>query len=321
MRPADSFLGIDTSNYTTSAACYHPESNTVQHVKRLLPVRPGALGLRQSDALFHHIRQLDAVLEQTLSKENGSPLAVCASDRPRDAEGSYMPCFLAGKTAGKAAALAARAPFYTVSHQSGHIAAALFSAGHLEMLNRELLAFHVSGGTTELLHVKPHPERVLSVQILAGTLDISAGQLIDRVGVRMGLAFPAGPALEQLALTGARIKPKPVRLSDGSCNLSGIENISAKMLENGLPPADIARFVLEHIAQVLAAMTEDAFARVGELPLLYSGGVLSNTIIKQYLTERYDCMLAAPEFSADNAAGTAILGYLLDRRIKEGAAH
>lgn len=311
------FLGLDTSNYTTSAAKYEPESSTVCHNRKLLPVREGELGLRQSDALFHHVRQLPEVLDALLAGEENRPLAVCASDRPRSLPDSYMPCFLAGKTVGQAAARVEGVPFYATSHQNGHLAAALWSAGRLDLLDRPFLAFHVSGGTFEVLRVVPSREAVFSPAILASTLDISAGQLIDRVGQMLGLGFPAGPRVEELARRGRWGKKIAPTFKGRDCCLSGMENKARRMLEQGTSPEDLCRFVLEYIAAVLCRMAEDALAENGELPLVFSGGVMSNRYLQGELARRFDCWFGGTEFSADNAAGVAILGSVLYQRERE----
>ena len=189
-------LGIDTSNYTTSAAVLDGEALTQQ--KQLLEVRPGERGLRQSDALFQHTRNLPLLFDKLPPMDEVT--AVGVSTRPRNVEGSYMPCFLAGISAATAAAKAAGCPLYTTSHQVGHILAALYGAGALEMIRAPFVAFHVSGGTTEALLVEPHKEELISARCVAASSDLKAGQLIDRTGVRLGLQFPCGPALEQLAL-------------------------------------------------------------------------------------------------------------------------
>lgn len=312
------FLGIDTSNYTTSAAKYDARSSTVCHSRKFLPVGKGELGLRQSDALFHHIRQLPEVLGELTEGEEQRPLAVCVSDRPRSLPDSYMPCFLAGRTAGYAAAQAAGVPFYATSHQNGHIAAALWSAGRLDLADRPFLAFHVSGGTFEALRVSPSREAVFAPVILAKTLDISAGQLIDRVGQMLGLGFPAGPQVERLALRGSWGRKTAPAFRGRDCCLSGMENKARQMLAAGTAPEDLCRFVLEHIAAVLCRMAEDALGEEPGLPLVFSGGVMSNSILRQELSRRFSCSFAAPEFSADNAAGTAIIGSILYRRGREG---
>ena len=306
-------LGLDTSNYTTSAAVYDLESGVILQRKQLLPVKEGALGLRQSDALFHHVRQLSAQISGVMNETKFPVSAVCVSDRPRGVEGSYMPCFLAGKMAGECIGAALRIPVYYTSHQAGHIAAALYSAGKLELLNRPFLAFHVSGGTFEGLRITPDEEQVLSAEILVHTLDISPGQLIDRTGVRLGLPFPAGPHLERLAEKGHWGKvPKPV-LKEGCCCLSGMENQVEKMQRESAAPQDIACYIQTYLAGVLIAMTNWCLERTGPMPVLYSGGVMSNAFLREQLTgpERY---FAQPAFSADNACGVALLGALLARR-------
>ncbi len=306
-------LGLDTSNYTTSAAGYQPESSTVCHRRKLLPVGEGELGLRQSDALFHHTRQLPEVLDSLPLEAGARPLAVCASDRPRSLPGSYMPCFLAGRTAGRAVARICGVPFYATSHQNGHLAAALFSAGRLDLVDKPFLAFHVSGGTFEVLSVTPGPE-IFATEILAGTKDISAGQLIDRAGQLLGLGFPAGPRVEQLALEGRWGKKIAPAFRGRDCCLSGMENKARQLLEAGTSPEDLCRFVLEYIAAVLCRMAEEALAEKGELPLVFSGGVMANSILREALTKRFHCVFATPELSSDNAAGVALIGSLLYQR-------
>ena len=215
-------LGIDTSNYTTSAAVF--DGSGGYNAGRLLEVRPGELGLRQSDALFQHIKHLPGRFAELRAEGWLTGLsAVGASARPRAVEGSYMPCFLVGEGQGRTLADALGVPFYPVSHQQGHIAAAAWSAGRLELLDRPMLAWHLSGGTTELLYVEPDGVNVRA-QCVGGTSDISAGQLIDRTGVLLGLPFPAGKALDVLASESDLIRGFPVKLNDLTFSLSGMEN-------------------------------------------------------------------------------------------------
>ena len=186
-------LGLDTSNYTTSAALFDGEEG--YNAGKLLEVPKGQLGLRQSEALFQHIKALpDRMQELRKTGPLKDVAAVAASTRPREVEGSYMPCFLAGESLGRSLAHTLNVPFFAVSHQQGHLAAAAWSAGHMELLDRPFLAWHLSGGTTELLYVEPDGVNVRAEKI-GGTSDISAGQLIDRTGVLLGLAFPAGREL------------------------------------------------------------------------------------------------------------------------------
>ena len=309
------FLGLDTSNYTTSAAIYEPESSTVCHNRKLLPVGEGELGLRQSDALFHHVRTIPEVLSPLMGEGENRPLAVCASVTPRSQPDSYMPCFLAGATVGRAAALACGVPFYATSHQNGHLAAALWSAGRLDLIDRPFLAFHVSGGTLEALRINPSREEVFAPVIVASTLDISAGQLIDRVGKMLGLGFPAGPKVEELARRGRWGKKINPTFRGRDCCLSGMENKARQMLEQGTAPEDLCRFILEYLAAVLCRMAEDAVAEAGEQPIVFSGGVMSNGLLREALSQRFDrCYFGDREFSSDNAAGVAVLCGLLYQR-------
>ena len=297
-------LGFDTSNYTTSAAVFG--GGTAENRGRLLTVPEGALGLRQSDALFQHVKRLHLMVEQLRSDGALDQIAaVGASTRPREVEGSYMPCFLAGEGQGQTLADALGVPFYAVSHQQGHIAAAAWSAGRLELLDRPMLAWHLSGGTTELLYVEPDGVNVRA-QCVGGTSDISAGQLIDRTGVLLGLPFPAGKALDVLASESDLIRGFPIKLNDLTFSLSGMENKVKALAEQGKPPAEIARFTLETVASAVRRATDAARKRWPGLPVLCSGGVASNRLLRTVMS---DAAFAAPQYSTDNAMGAAILAW------------
>lgn len=312
------YLGIDTSNYTTSAAVYISEENRIVQAKKLLPVKEGELGLRQSDAVFHHTKQLPDMIELLSAQYSDiSPSVVTASARPRNIEGSYMPCFLVGEGFGRSLAAVEHIPLYTTSHQIGHILAALYSADRLDLIRQPFIAFHVSGGTTDCLFCEPDEEDVLRITEAGTSLDLKAGQAVDRTGVMLGLRFPCGPELEKLA-AGAdkRIKTKAV-LKDGNCCLSGVENKCRTMLEKGESPENIARYCLDTIAETIAAMTSSALERYGSLPLVFAGGVMSDVIIRDRLLEKFPgADFAEPQFSCDNAAGTAIFGYLKSNGVK-----
>ncbi|MBR2087252.1 MAG: peptidase M22 [Oscillospiraceae bacterium] len=301
------FLGLDTSNYTTSCALYDSESHIVCQQKQLLPVRSGEKGLRQSDAVFHHTVQLPALLEKLELPPEIDGIGV--SVRPRNAEGSYMPCFLVGEGTARALGAALHVPVYRTSHQIGHILAALYSAGKLELAESRFLAFHVSGGTTDCVLCEPDAAEYLRVTPVSGSLDLKAGQLVDRVGLMLGLDFPCGIELEKLAAqSDLRVKYKPV-MRGADCCLSGLENQCRTMLDKGTPPEDTARFCLLAVASVLKEMTARALELHGSLPVLYAGGVMSDALLQEALAgeERY---FAEPAFSCDNAAGTALYAAL-----------
>ena len=232
-------LGFDTSNYTTSAAVFG--GGTAENRGRLLTVPEGALGLRQSDALFQHVKRLHLMVEQLRSEGAvGQIAAVGASTRPREAEGSYMPCFLVGEGEGRALAAAVGVPFYPCSHQQGHVAAAAWSAGREDLLDKPHLAWHLSGGTTELLRVEPEGHTVRA-EVIGGTSDISAGQLVDRAGLLLGLPFPAGKALDGLYPEADGAGFFRVKLNGLTFSLSGMENKVKELAEKGEKPANVAQ--------------------------------------------------------------------------------
>ena len=313
------FLGFDTSNYTTSAALFDPDTMTVSQQKKLLPVPAGARGLRQSDCVFHHTVQLPALVE-TLLAENAPVAAVCASDRPRMQEGSYMPCFLVGAGAGQMTAKALGVPFYRTSHQHGHIAAAAFGAGKLDLLDAPFYAFHVSGGTTDVMVSDGE-----SLTMLGGSLDLHAGQLVDRAGVAMGLPFPAGPKLEELARRGraeARI-PASLEQADCFCHLSGAEaRVNGWLKSGSLSREDTAAEIYDFLARTVARMLLAAAEKAGCRQALIAGGVASSALFRELLRQRtakrdgtFRLCFGRPEYSGDNAVGIALIGLEQYRRL------
>ena len=309
-------LGVDTSNYTTSLACFDTDRNIIVQQKKLLPVAEGQLGLRQSDAVFHHTVQLPQLLDLLSEKcELNAVDSVGVSVKPSSEEKSYMPCFLSGISAATAFAKASGCGLHRFSHQQGHIAAALYSAGRLDLLKERFIAFHVSGGTTQALLVEPDENEICKVSLIATSLDLKAGQAVDRVGVMLGLKFPAGKALDELACRcDDKFKLKPV-LRGADCSLSGVENKCKKMLDAGEEHERIARYCIEFICAAVDGMAASLLEKYGKLPLVFSGGVMSNSIISKRLTDKYSAYFAAPEFSCDNAAGIAVLAAITEKYI------
>lgn len=301
------FLGIDTSNYTTSCAVYDSETHKMISQKKLLPVKSGECGLRQSDAVFHHVQQISGVIKKTLADFDGKIEAIGVSSKPRDIEGSYMPCFTVGVSIGQILSSVLKVPCYEFSHQNNHIAAALYSADQTELLHQEFLAFHVSGGTTEALKVSPAQETIFSVKLAAETLDLNAGQLIDRVGVMLGLDFPCGKELEKLALLNREKLKVKSTLKGTNCCLSGIENTCRRAYQNGMSKETVSAMCLKYIEKTLDDMCFELKKIYGDIPVIFAGGVMSNRIIRDCLSKKYGAFFAEPEFSADNAAGTAFL--------------
>lgn len=300
-------LGIDTSNYTTSAAVYDAAAGKLIQNRRLLKVRPGELGLRQADAVFQHTVALPEIINGVCENGAVKPDVIGVSVTPDGEEGSYMPCFMTGKCAADCMGSVFGVPVEYFSHQAGHIAAALYSAGRLDLLNGEFIAFHVSGGTTQGLLVKPDEKKVIAVTKAVESLDLKAGQAVDRVGVMLGLAFPAGAGLDELSrLSSRKFNVRPF-MRNGSCSLSGLQNKCEQMLKAGEPHEDIAAYCITYICEALSLMTEALLARRPGLPVVYSGGVMSNSIIRERFSERFPAVFAVPGFSSDNACGTAVL--------------
>ncbi len=302
------FLGIDTSNYTTSASIYDNESGKMIMQKKLLPVKQGECGLRQSDAVFHHVQQLPEIIDRLFEGFDGEITAVGVSSRPRDSEGSYMPCFTVGLSAARIISGINDVPLYTFSHQNGHIAAAIYSSQQKRLFKERFLAFHVSGGTTEAVIVTPDNEKIFNVFLAAKTLDLNAGQLIDRTGVMLGLSFPCGVELEKLAfLNKEKLKNVRVSLKGSDCCLSGIENKCRKAYEDGASKEYTAALCLAHIEKAIDGMCTAVFEKHGKMPVLFAGGVMADMIIREKLSEKYESYFAEPAYSSDNASGIAFL--------------
>ena len=301
-------LGLDTSNYTTSAAVVDA-SGCRKDVRRPLSVAEGALGLRQSEALFQHVKNLPLILEELFSGLSRSGIrAVAASTKPREVEGSYMPCFLAGESCGRSLAAALGVPFYAFSHQQGHIAAVLSGAGRLELIRDRFLAWHLSGGTTELLLVEP-AGKLFTARRIGGTSDISAGQLIDRTGQHLRLPFPSGKALDELAQKAEQQPFFRVKTDGLSFSFSGLENKMHALSDEGATPETVAAFVLRSVAEAVRRVTADALKARPGAPVVFSGGVSSNSLLRSVCSV-FDPVFSTPALSTDNAVGTAVLAQL-----------
>lgn len=310
------FLGIDTSNYTTSAAICDISGNILLNAKRPLPVREGERGLRQSDAVFHHVRNLpevSAMVGEALRSEDELELtAIGCSYAPRDNNGSYMPCFLSGVATAEMTSQVTGLPLHKFSHQAGHVMAALNSVcqnNSIEcnkILNSRFIAFHVSGGTTDVLLCEPDDSHIFKITQIGGTRDINGGQAIDRTGVMMGLSFPCGVEMDKAALTyvGKLAKPK-LSVDETWCNLSGLENKAAERYKATNDIVETSAYTLDFIAKTLEKITQNVLAKYGNMPVIYAGGVMSSVFIKRTLS-KYG-MFADAQYSSDNAAGVALL--------------
>ena len=296
-------LGLDTSNYTTSAAAFDGVSG--KNCSRLLDVKEGELGLRQSDALFSHVKRLPELVAQLFAELPRDEIgAIGASTRPRAVEGSYMPCFLAGVNAATAFAAARSIPLIYTTHQQGHAAAALFAARGADLFTQKVLLFHISGGTTDLLLC----DEVRTITQLGTSTDLYAGQAVDRVGVKLGFAFPAGAEVSRLAAAcPEEIRPKS-SVRGMQCSLSGLENQCNALLAAGKSPEYVCKYCLLCVADTVVKMTKAAQKEYPGLPVVCAGGVMSSDVIRQWVQKRLPQVYFVPgQYSSDNAIGVSIL--------------
>ena len=297
-------VGIDTSNYTTSIAYFDGDAG--ENCSRLLPVKQGELGLRQSDAVFSHMKSLPELSGRLFSHFSGKDIDVVGvSTRPRAVEGSYMPCFLVGYSHARMLAEALKVPLVVVSHQQGHVAAALWSSGHMELMDQPHLAWHLSGGTTELLLVEPEGTNVACTKI-GGTSDISAGQLIDRTGQMLELPFPSGKHLDQLSTEATGKDVFRVKCDHMTFSLSGVQNKVQQFHAAHADKAETAAYALRCVCTAVVAATQQAQKAYPGLPVVFSGGVASNRMLRQAV-EHLEPVFSPPQFSTDNAMGVAVL--------------
>lgn len=301
------YIGFDTSNYTTSVALF--DGKNVVNKKKLLTVKQGERGLRQSEAVFQHTVNMPELISELKFDEKID--AVGVSTRPRNIDKSYMPCFLVGVNNAVSFSKSLGVDLYKTSHQVGHILSALYSVDRLDLINERFIAFHVSGGTTEALLVEPDENEIIKATVIAQSLDLKAGQAIDRTGVLLGLTFPCGKKLDEMSLKCEKEFRHRLSFKNLDCSLSGVENKVKNMVGN-TNENEIAKFVITYIADTIDKMTENIIDKYGNLPLVFAGGVMSNTIINERISKKYNAYFAKPELSCDNAVGIAIYAYLKD---------
>ena len=310
-------LGIDSSNYRSSAAAFFDDSTYISE-RKLLYVENGKCGLRQSDAVFLHTKQLPQVVGAVLDKIDCNNVGcIGVSATPRSVMRSYMPCFLSGVAIAKTLSKALKVPLYEFSHQDGHIASALLSANETKLFKEKFIAFHLSGGTTEAVLVSPSDSYGFKTEIIAKTLDVSVGQIIDRVGVMLGLDFPCGEQFEKIAISGipkSNIRPT---LKENDCCLSGVQNICQKMFDNGESAQNICATALFYVIKTVCQMAENLRKIYPEYKMIFSGGVASNSALKYEIqnTLKTGISFATPELSSDNAVGISLLAKMAYRSI------
>jgi len=316
------YLGIDTSAYTTSIAVVDRDYNIIVDQRKLLKVKMGERGLRQSDALFLHLKNLPFLFQQIDAGITEKVTAIAVSAFPRNVEGSYMPVFTAGLSFAKVLSYFTAKTLYQLSHQEGHIMAGI--KGNEELINSSgFLACHFSGGTSEILLVKPGENTVFDIDITMAGSDLHAGQLVDRIGVAMGLAFPSGRQMEDLAWNYGNkdIPVIPSAVKEDSFSFSGAETRALQLFREGVTPGAIAGAVFRVIANTLEKCFLKTAEKHGIKDILLVGGVMANKIIRERLVERLEhpavgikLYFANPHLSTDNAVGIAMLAAYQEQR-------
>lgn len=302
------YLGIDTSCYTTSVAVIGEDGSLLSEARQILSVKPGRCGLQQSEMVFQHTRNLPLLMEKALQSDDIEICGVGVSGCPRPIADSYMPAFLAGVSAAKSIAAVSKIPLYTISHQENHMEAGMWSAGGPEA--ERFLMLHVSGGTTDMLLAQKKADGRYLLEQIGGSMDLHAGQFIDRVGVALGLQFPTGPELEKLAETADCMTELPVSVRKLQVSLSGPATAALRKLQAGEDKAALALGVEYALAETFARMLRNGAAAYDAADVLLVGGVASNKFIRAHVEEKLqkrNIRLWVPEarFSCDNASGCA----------------
>ena len=323
-------LGIDTSNYKTSLALISRDE-IICDIRRFLTVKQGERGLRQSEALFQHVKNLPELFEEMRGEKIA---AIAFSSKPRPVEGSYMPCFLAGESFARSLAAVLDVPAISFSHQEGHIEAikAFTEMSYLD----DFIACHFSGGTCEVLRVSPadlsvsyknarfddddssdliHGENTIyDIELIGGSKDISFGQVLDRAGVQIGIPFPCGSALDDIATktTHKTSILTPIKVEDCQFNLSGIDT----QIKNTIEDADqegLVREIFDKFSDAIVKLLLQASRKTGIGDVIMSGGVSTSKYLRSSISDALESEGIIVYFddldlSSDNAVGTALLG-------------
>lgn len=309
------YLGIDTSAYTTSIGVIDGDNKTILDLRKTLQVGKNKKGLRQQEALFQHVNNIPKLIE-TLSNSIDLNMVhtISVSTSPRNTKDSYMPVFLVGKHQGFILSKIFKKQYKEFSHQEGHIGACLIHNEDLLKQDEKYLSLHISGGTSEIIQVQNNINN-LDISLVGGSLDISIGKLIDRIGVALGLDFPCGNAMDQLSQKGQRIKKAvPTIIKNNTwTNLSGLENYFMDLLiTNNYSKEDIAVTLFHTISIILEKLIGNTLMDIKASNILISGGVSANSYIREYLKNsignNINIIFPERELSTDNGIGVAYLG-------------
>lgn len=305
------FLGIDTSCYTTSLAL--DLDGQMISLKKPLTVKSGECGLRQSEAFFQHSKNLPVLFEELkeqVSFAKYDEIVISVSSKPRNVEGSYMPVFTAGCGYARAVAAVLDAKLIETSHQEGHVMAAIYSCKKYSIMDKPFLTYHISGGTTELLLTEKLGSG-FKCSIVGGTLDLPAGQFIDRVGVKSGFDFPCGKYIDYSACEymGEKTKVKSC-VKEGYINFSGEETRYSRIIDDDADRDYVAYCTMKCISDSLKKSIEYAKEKFGIQNVLMVGGVSSSKFIRNEFSDMSGVFFAEPDLCTDNAVGVCVWGKM-----------
>lgn len=314
MRKEKYYLGLDTSAYTSSIAIINDQNDILYNEKMILKVKDGSIGLRQQDALFQHLNNTSKLINTIKHSDFEKINKIGVSTRPRNLENSYMPVFLQGEQTANMIGHILDLPVNNFSHQEGHIAAGLIDNDNL--LSKKFVAIHLSGGTTELIYVKDFYK--LDYELIGESLDISFGQLIDRIGVYLGYKFPSGKIVDNKSLEGKIIDKVfvPIKLNENlTINLSGYENFFKKLIDSGkYKEEDILATLMNTIKKIIKMMIIQAKNICSVSDILLIGGVSESSYLRSGFSKDCDIYFAREGLSSDNAVGVAYLSKLIEDR-------
>lgn len=305
-------LGIDTSNYKTSVALVDTEGNIICNYQEFLEVKKGERGLRQSNALFQHVMKLPKLIEMAMEQiDPNTIVGIAVSNKPRPVSGSYMPVFNAGVATAKTLGSALQIPIEYFSHQEGHIEAVKYYSPMKDASN--LVCFHFSGGTSEALLVEVVDKSDMKIDIIGGSRDLAFGQVLDRLGVALGMDFPSGQEMDIIACNTILQKPNilpKIKCQDGFINLSGIETKCQRSIGE-VSDEELVTMTFCRLAEAIAGMCSQLAEKYQIQNFLFAGGVSSSQYIRSYLREHLSDLniyFGDPDLSTDNAVGIALLG-------------
>lgn len=310
MMPEEVVLGIDTSCYTTSMAVMNTHGELLRDERKILAVKKGNCGLAQSEMVFQHTRNLPELFDN-IPWEKYRVVAIGVTDQPRPLEDSYMPAFLTGLGLARNLAKVLHVPLYTFSHQENHLAAGVWSAHGPEA--DEFIMLHASGGTTDFLLARRQAKGRFSLEPIGASIDLHAGQFIDRVGVALGLQFPCGPFLEELAGKANTPVELPIWVQEGNISFSGPCTKATRLAAAGSAKSALALGTETAIGKTFAKALEYLCRAKNKKDVLLVGGVSANGLIGKIVTEaltkkNYRVYIPQPRYCGDGAVGAAFYG-------------